>query len=85
MSVYDSVLHILYVYLLSNLLFIRCVNLLPPPEDVVTLPHAGPGISAKRDVDSTTGNLTGTFPNDKLMVTAEEGSSWIYKNKDHGS
>jgi len=25
------------------------------------------------------------FGNDKLMVTAEEGSSWIYKNKDHGA
>lgn len=24
------------------------------------------------------------FGNDKLMVEAEEGSSWIYKNKDHG-
>jgi hypothetical protein len=39
------------------------------------------------------GNLAGTFVNavvnagfgnDKLMVEAEEGSSWIYKNKDHG-
>lgn len=25
------------------------------------------------------------FGNDKLMVEAEEGSSWIYKNKDHGA
>lgn len=24
------------------------------------------------------------FSNDKLMVEAEEGNSWIYKNKDHG-
>ena len=24
------------------------------------------------------------FGNDKLMVEAEEGNSWIYKNKDHG-
>jgi len=24
------------------------------------------------------------FGNDKLMVMAEEGNSWIYKNKDHG-
>ena len=24
------------------------------------------------------------FGNDKLMVEADEGSSWIYKNKDHG-
>ena len=25
------------------------------------------------------------FGNDKLMATAEEGNSWIYKNKDHGT
>ena len=25
------------------------------------------------------------FGNDKLMVGAEEGQSWIYKNKEHGS
>ena len=24
------------------------------------------------------------FGNDKLMVEAEEGNSWIYKNKEHG-
>ena len=24
------------------------------------------------------------FGNDKLMVEADEGNSWIYKNKDHG-
>ncbi|CAE6540545.1 unnamed protein product [Rhizoctonia solani] len=44
-------------------------------------------------VDSARANLAGTFVNafvnagfgnDKLMVTAEEGNSWIYKNKDHG-
>jgi 26S proteasome regulatory subunit N1 len=44
-------------------------------------------------VDSARGNLAGTFVNafvnagfgnDKLMVEAEEGNSWIYKNKDHG-
>ncbi|KAG8746262.1 proteasome regulatory particle base subunit [Ceratobasidium sp. 414] len=44
-------------------------------------------------VDSARANLAGTFVNafvnagfgnDKLMVTAEEGSSWIYKNKEHG-
>lgn len=54
--------------------------------------YTGPGISA--NVDSARGNLAGTFVNafvnagfgnDKLMVTAEEGSSWIYKNKDHGT
>ena len=58
---------------------------------MLTLLHTGPGISA--NVDSARGNLAGTFVNafvnagfgnDKLMVTAEEGSSWIYKNKDHG-
>lgn len=44
-------------------------------------------------MDSARGNLAGTFVNafvnagfgnDKLMVEAEEGNSWIYKNKDHG-
>lgn len=44
-------------------------------------------------VDSARGNLASTFVNafvnagfgnDKLMVQADEGSSWIYKNKDHG-
>ena len=46
------------------------------------------------NVDSARGNLAGTFVNafvnagfgnDKLMVEAEEGASWIYKNKEHGS
>ena len=45
------------------------------------------------NVDSARGNLAGTFVNafvnagfgnDKLMVQADEGSAWIYKNKDHG-
>lgn len=44
-------------------------------------------------MDSARGNLASTFVNafvnagfgnDKLMVEAEEGNSWIYKNKDHG-
>ena len=44
-------------------------------------------------VDSARGNLASTFVNafvnagfgnDKLMVEADEGNSWIYKNKDHG-
>ena len=44
-------------------------------------------------VESARGNLAGTFVNafvnagfgnDKLMVEAEEGNSWVYKNKDHG-
>ncbi|KAL1943923.1 hypothetical protein VTO73DRAFT_3741 [Trametes versicolor] len=44
-------------------------------------------------VDSAKGNLAGTFVNafvnagfgnDKLMAKAEEGNSWVYKNKDHG-
>lgn len=44
-------------------------------------------------IDSARQNLAGTFVNafvnagfgnDKLMVEAEEGQSWIYKNKDHG-
>ena len=45
------------------------------------------------NVDLAQGDLAGTFVNafvnagfgnDKLMVEAEEGNSWIYKNKDHG-
>jgi 26S proteasome regulatory subunit N1 len=45
-------------------------------------------------VDSARANLAGTFVNafvnagfgnDKLMVEAEEGTSFVYKNKDHGS
>jgi 26S proteasome regulatory subunit N1 len=45
------------------------------------------------NVDSAKANLAGTFVNafvnagfgnDKLMVEADEGTSWIYKNKDHG-
>ncbi|KAI0053215.1 26S proteasome regulatory complex non-ATPase subcomplex Rpn1 subunit [Auriscalpium vulgare] len=49
--------------------------------------------STASSVDSARGNLAGTFVNafvnagfgnDKLMVEADEGSSWIYKNKDHG-
>ena len=40
MSVYDSVRSILYVYLPSNLLFIRCVNLLPLPDDFLRTAHA---------------------------------------------
>ncbi|KAI0065263.1 26S proteasome regulatory complex non-ATPase subcomplex Rpn1 subunit [Artomyces pyxidatus] len=49
--------------------------------------------STAASVDSARGNLAGTFVNafvnagfgnDKLMVEAEEGSSWIYKNKEHG-
>jgi hypothetical protein len=52
-----------------------------------------PGTAAAANVDSARGNLAGTFVNafvnagfgnDKLMVEAEEGNSWIYKNKDHG-
>lgn len=52
---------------------------------------SGSGPSA--NVDSARANLAGTFVNafvnagfgnDKLMVAAEEGNSWVYKNKDHG-
>ncbi|TFK41669.1 armadillo-type protein [Crucibulum laeve] len=55
------------------------------------LENTRPGSTA--NVDSARGNLAGTFVNafvnagfgnDKLMVEAEEGNSWIYKNKDHG-
>lgn len=49
--------------------------------------------AAGSNVDSARQNLAGTFVNafvnagfgnDKLMVDADEGQSWIYKNKDHG-
>jgi 26S proteasome regulatory subunit N1 len=52
---------------------------------------AGPGVNA--NIDSARANLAGTFVNafvnagfgnDKLLVEADEGNSWIYKNKDHG-
>jgi 26S proteasome regulatory subunit N1 len=55
------------------------------------LENTRPGTNA--NVDSARANLAGTFVNafvnagfgnDKLMVEAEEGSSWIYKNKEHG-
>ena len=45
------------------------------------------------NVDSARANLAGTFVNafvnagfgnDKLMVDAPEGASYVYKNKDHG-
>ena len=41
------------------------------------------------NVDSARGDLAGTFVNagfwdNKLMVEAEEGNGWIYKNTDHG-
>ncbi|KAG6379757.1 26S proteasome regulatory complex non-ATPase subcomplex Rpn1 subunit [Boletus reticuloceps] len=70
------------------------------PEDIVEsleevykshLENTRGGLSA--NVDSARGNLAGTFVNafvnagfgnDKLMVEAEEGNSWVYKNKDHG-
>ena len=51
-----------------------------------------PGSTAA-NVDSAKANLAGTFVNafvnagfgnDKLMAKAEEGNSWVYKNKDHG-
>lgn len=52
------------------------------------------GLGTTISVDSARANLAGTFVNafvnagfgnDKLMVEAEEGNSWIYKNKDHGT
>jgi hypothetical protein len=47
------------------------------------------GAGATANVDSARGNLVGIFINagfgfKTLMVEAEEGNSWIYKNKDHG-
>ena len=58
---------------------------------VCTSTELNPGTTST--VDSARGNLAGTFVNafvnagfgnDKLMVEAEEGNSWVYKNKDHG-
>ncbi|GAA6043517.1 hypothetical protein JCM8097_002253 [Rhodosporidiobolus ruineniae] len=55
--------------------------------------HLDTGSRQPAQVDSAKQNLAGTFVNafvnagfgnDKLMVEAEEGQSWIYKNKDHG-
>ncbi|KAK0435961.1 hypothetical protein EV421DRAFT_1908244 [Armillaria borealis] len=52
-----------------------------------------PGPNLMWTLDSARANLDGTFVNafvnagfgnDKLMVEAEEGNSWIYKNRDHG-
>ncbi|KAL5525680.1 hypothetical protein ACEPAG_7016 [Sanghuangporus baumii] len=49
--------------------------------------------AAASNIDSARANLAGSFVNafvnagfcnDKLMVDAPEGDSWIYKNKDHG-
>ncbi|KXN85575.1 26S proteasome regulatory subunit rpn-1 [Leucoagaricus sp. SymC.cos] len=55
------------------------------------LENTRPGVTA--NIDSARANLAGTFVNafvnagfgnDKLLVEADEGNSWIYKNKDHG-
>ena len=65
----------------------------PRSLDDVYKSHLEPG-RAPATVDSAKQNLAGTFVNafvnagfgnDKLMVEAEEGQSWIYKNKDHGA
>ena len=49
--------------------------------------------AAASNIDSAWANLTGSFVNafvnagignDKLVIDAPEGDSWIYKNKDHG-
>ena len=51
------------------------------------------GPNTLANVDSARDNLAGTFVNafvnagfgnDKLMVEAEEGNGWVYKNKEHG-
>lgn len=56
--------------------------------------HCVSGAGAAANVDSARGNLAGTFVNafvnagygnDKLVTLAEQGSSWIYKNKDYGA
>lgn len=72
--------------------YIDGTNSEPPWIDIKPLfPFTG---TSTANVDSARGNLAGTFVNafvnaafgnDKLMVEAEEGNSWIYKNKDHGT
>lgn len=61
------------------------------PEDIYKS-HLEP-TRAGSNLDSARGNLASTFVNafvnagfgnDKLMVSAPEGQSWIYKNKEHG-
>lgn len=71
------------------------LNLVQPRslEDIYKshLENTRTGVST--NVDSAKQNLAGTFVNafvnagfgnDKLMAQAEEGQSWIYKNKGHG-
>ncbi|KAH7926237.1 26S proteasome regulatory complex, non-ATPase subcomplex, Rpn1 subunit [Leucogyrophana mollusca] len=62
-------------------------------EDVYKSHLEGSRTGTTANVDSARANLAGTFVNafvnagfgnDKLMVEAEEGNSWVYKNKDHG-
>jgi 26S proteasome regulatory subunit N1 len=74
----------------SHLETSRMSNVIPSGVTYIFLPVSG---SSTASVDSARGNLAGTFVNafvnagfgnDKLMVEAEEGNSWIYKNKDHG-
>ncbi|KAK4046358.1 proteasome regulatory particle base subunit [Microbotryomycetes sp. JL201] len=75
-------------------LFGKELNVLEPKslEDIYKS-HLENGRTAAPSVDSARANLAGTFVNafvnagfgnDKLMVEAEEGQSWIYKNKEHG-
>lgn len=60
---------------------------------MLTATDNGNAGATSANIDSARANLAGTFVNafvnagygnDKLMVEAEEGQSWIYKNKDHG-
>ena len=69
-----------YIRVLGRRLMLTCLSLI--------------GATAAANVDSARANLAGTFVNafvnagfgnDKLMVEAEDGQSWIYKNKDHGT
>ncbi|KAJ3081068.1 proteasome regulatory particle base subunit [Quaeritorhiza haematococci] len=74
----------------------RDLDVLEPktPEDIYKshLENIRPGFSSGK-VDSARQNLASTFVNafvnagfgsDKLMTNVEDGTSWIYKNKDHG-
>ena len=77
-------------------LFGKELNLIEPRslEDIYKshLENTRSGVGAVA-VDSAKQNLAGSFVNgfvnagfgnDRLMAKAEEGQSWIYKNKDHG-
>lgn len=94
----EALLEILHNTKLSEhfQMFGKELNLTEPRslEDIYKshLENTRPGASTA-NVDSAKQNLAGSFVNafvnagfgnEKLMAKAEQGQSWIYKNKDHG-